>query len=398
MSSSEVQITLTAVDEASETINQVAANLESANTEITDSTVTMGATLEETNVSTQQMATSFNSLAMSGMMLYMGINNIENAQVALNRAHVQVERSTDALTAAQLAYDKAVAEYGPNSANAQDALAKLHTAQDALTVSQERASEAQRNYDNTIIFSALTVIPSLITAFASITTIAPSVTGAIDAIGGAMDFLAANPIVLVIAAVAALVLGLIYAYEHCKPFRDAINDIGTVLKDIFVAAINLALGPIKAFEDALEGAYSVVKDVEGGIGKLGSVLSHLCFVHATPSAQEFNKTLTESIGLTDALSGKVSTLTGHLSGVAGAAGAMGVEGGVGGVGAVAAAGAKAPTISINGPLVQIQGSADKKTAELAAQLVQDKLKNVLIQPTSPGALITHKRVRIGYNQ
>jgi uncharacterized glyoxalase superfamily protein PhnB len=392
--SQEITFTLSAVDEASDVVNQVANNIESANVEITESTVTMSDTVEGANVNVQNTAQGFNSLAMAGMMLYMGINNIENAQVALDRAHVQVEKSTNAVTAAQLAYDKAVAEYGPNSANAQDALAKLNTAQDALTVSQERANEAQRSYDNTIIFSALTVVPNLVMAFTNLTKIGPAVDSAIDGMGDAMQFLSDNPIVLVVAAIAAVVLALIYAYEHCAPFRDAINEIGTVMKDIFVAAINLALGPIKAFEDALEAAYGVVKDVEGGIGKLGSVLSHLCFVHATPSAQEFNKTLNESIGLTDALSGKVSSLTGHLSGVAGVAGEVG--GAPSGIGAMAAAGAgaKAPAITINGPLVQIQGSADKKTAELAAQMMQNKLKNVLIQPTSPETTAGHSRVRM----
>ena len=42
-------------------------------------------------------------------------------------------------------------------------------------------------------------------------------------------------------------------------------------------------------------------------------------------------------------------------------------------------------ITINGPLVNIEGSADRFTAELAAELVEEKLKNVIIEATSSQA-------------
>ncbi|MGB8781239.1 MAG: hypothetical protein WCD81_11415, partial [Candidatus Bathyarchaeia archaeon] len=102
----------------------------------------------------------------------------------------------------------------------------------------ERADEAQRNYNNTIAFSAMTIIPSLITAFTSITKIGPAVTAATDAMSGALDFLAANPIVLVIVVIAALIMGLIWAYENCAPFRNAINEIGSALSGAFMTAVN----------------------------------------------------------------------------------------------------------------------------------------------------------------
>jgi len=53
---------------------------------------------------------------------------------------------------------------------------------------------------------------------------------------------------------------------------------------------------------------------------------------------------------------------------------------------------KATTIHISGPLVVVEGSADKRTAELAADLVEKKLKTVLIESTSPSA--PTKRIRI----
>ena len=53
-----------------------------------------------------------------------------------------------------------------------------------------------------------------------------------------MDFLSANPIVLVIAGIAALAIGLYEAYEHCGPFRDAVNAVASVLGGALSAAVN----------------------------------------------------------------------------------------------------------------------------------------------------------------
>ncbi|MEM3579476.1 MAG: hypothetical protein QXL54_04575 [Candidatus Bathyarchaeia archaeon] len=54
--------------------------------------------------------------------------------------------------------------------------------------------------------------------------------------------------------------------------------------------------------------------------------------------------------------------------------------------------AAAPNLVLNAPLVNIEGSADKATAELAANLVAEKLKTVLVEATSTAA--PTKRIRI----
>ncbi len=53
----------------------------------------------------------------------------------------------------------------------------------------------------------------------------------------ALDFLAANPIVLVVGALAALAAGLWYAYNNCEPVRDALNTLGSVLGGALSTAI-----------------------------------------------------------------------------------------------------------------------------------------------------------------
>lgn len=47
-----------------------------------------------------------------------------------------------------------------------------------------------------------------------------------------------NPIFLVITAIAALVAGLIYAYNHCETFRNIVNQAFTVIKNVVVTVIN----------------------------------------------------------------------------------------------------------------------------------------------------------------
>jgi len=53
------------------------------------------------------------------------------------------------------------------------------------------------------------------------------------------------------------------------------------------------------------------------------------------------------------------------------------------------------SIQITGPLVVVEGSADRATAELAAVLVEERLRSVIVEATSSGAPSTSKMIRIG---
>ena len=52
----------------------------------------------------------------------------------------------------------------------------------------------------------------------------------------------------------------------------------------------------------------------------------------------------------------------------------------------------APNITITSPLVYVERSADRETTELAAKLIEQRLKTVLIESTSSAA--PTKRIRI----
>ncbi len=407
-------------------------------TEITDTQALTDA-LNEAGISEQQVneaaagmnqsfstsAMQMNTMAMSGAMLYMATNNIENSEVALSRAHLVEEKAAEDVTLAQQAYNKAVAEYGPMSLQAQDAAQKLSLAEQTQNVDAERVGDAQRNLNSTLVTSALMVIPSVVGVIGTLNslyeagrfaTIASTVAtdaqsaaqwiqvGATEAATGAMGLFDAvcdaNPIMLVVLAITALAAVFYVAYEKCAPFRDIMNDIGRVVggavlsafddlkaagdalwnglkwaydnillpvanffKEVLVSDLDVALIPIKAFETAIGDVAKAVKPLTDFIGGLGSALSHLCFAHAAPAAEEFNKQLTQSLALSDQLAHKTNTLGSSLQGLAGN---VNVKGGSG-----------TSNVTIGAPTIQIgsvTGSASlKQTRDAVSKGICDAM-------------------------
>jgi hypothetical protein len=410
-----------------DSFNQAADSAQVSMNQVTVSTQQAGEATEASSSSFGKNAMQMNTMAMSGAMLYMSVNNIENAQTSLARANLTEEKAANSVTLAQQAYNKAVAEYGPTSLQAQDAQNKLALAEQTQSVDQERVSEAQRNYNSTLDdVGSLTVIPSVVGIMTTLNslreagtlgTIASSVAtnaqsaaqwiqvGATEAATGAMGLFDAvcdaNPIMLVVLAVTALAAIFYEAYEHCKPFRDVMNDLGHVVggallsafndlksagdalwsglnwaytnillpvanffKEILVADLQVALIPVKAFETAINAVANAVKPLSSLIGDLGSALSHLCFAHAAPAAEEFNKQVTQSITLSDQLAHKTNTLGSSLQGLAGN---VNVKGGSG----TSNVNISSPNITINGG---ITGSASlKQTRDAVSKGICDAM-------------------------
>lgn len=81
---------------------------------------------------------------------------------------------------------------------------------------------------------ALGSLLAIITTYKTVTLVAAAATKAFSIAQTALDVaMDANPISLVVIAITALVGGLILAYKHIKPFRDAVNRLGTSLKRAF---------------------------------------------------------------------------------------------------------------------------------------------------------------------
>ncbi len=80
----------------------------------------------------------------------------------------------------------------------------------------------------------------------------------------------ANPIGLVIAAVAALVIGVVWAYKNVGWFHDAVNKAWTFLSSVFAPGLGTVAGALK---NVLGAAISWVTDkIKGLIGFFGNLL------------------------------------------------------------------------------------------------------------------------------
>ncbi len=179
---------------------------------------------------------------------------------------------------------------------------------------------------------------------------------AIAGISASLSFLAANPIVLVIAAIAALAALLIWAYQTCEPFRNAVNQLAEGLKWLWNIIINnpflsALFGPItsivylithweevtralgetwesfcsgvkwfwdtyiqpvieglKTFIKPFESLGGLLKPVTDAFGGLGETLRNLCFKHVAPYVEQFSRDLNEAYDSTAKLSSSLRGL------------------------------------------------------------------------------------------
>jgi hypothetical protein len=257
---SDVEIHVIAFDEASSVVESLGATMSATFQNIEGQTQTLANTTMEAS---SQMSLSYddmkfsveamdeaqgtmskgfgtsvmamNNVALAGAGLFMSFERVQNAQVMVDRSNLMVLRSTETLEKAQMAYNDAIGKYAPNSTQAKEALDRLNIAQEAHQVALERAEMSGRNYNNTMMTSALMVIPSLISIIHAVSNAEEIWTGIQWALNVAMS---ANPIGVIIMAIAGLVAAFIAAYTYCEPFRDAINALGGALSGAFMYAVN----------------------------------------------------------------------------------------------------------------------------------------------------------------
>jgi hypothetical protein len=89
----------------------------------------------------------------------------------------------------------------------------------------------------------------------------------------------------------------------------------------------------------------------------------------------------------------VGKLSESLRGVKGAGVGVGVAAGGYAAPPIPAAAGAPVSVNINAPLVNVEGSADRRTAEMAVNLAFERLKTVIIEASSSAA--PTKRVRVG---
>lgn len=117
-----------------------------------------------------------------------------------------------------------------------------------------------------MLAASIGAIVGAIATWNAITKIAAAVQTALNIV------LSANPIGLVVLAIAGLVAALIVAYKKSETFRNIVQQIGNFLKGVFLGAINLVKGAI----DKASGAVDRIRNAFSSlIGKIKSVANSI---------------------------------------------------------------------------------------------------------------------------
>jgi phage-related protein len=391
MSQVTIEIILRAIDEASEAVSSMSRLVESSMESIEQANVQVEKATRAVDVSFKDLTFRMNNLVALGFGLYNTIDRIEKAQYAVEKANYAVQAALKSVEDAQHRYNAAVEKYGEDSVQAQAAARELELAQEKYRLAVERAEIVQGNFNQTMFQTALAVFPQAISIVTTASTVFGQLQGAIGAVSGALNFLAANPIVLVIAAIAALVSALIYLYNTNENFRKTVNALAQALQNILKPIIDWLIGafntlknafeavakPIMGFVEGIKGAMS------GATNAISNFINRICFAHAIHDAVEsaerdlnrFVKVVDESMRTAY---GEIRGFGVDLSGIA--------------VPAYPPAAATPVTVHISAPLVNVEGSMDRRLAEETARLVEQKLRTVLIEATSSAA--PTKRIRL----
>jgi hypothetical protein len=168
---SEISIILRAVDEASNVVAKAGNNITNSmkSVEATSQQVTRAQQAHE--ASTKQLILGMNNLATSAFSLYDAFDRVQDMQVSVDRANLQVKSTLNSLEDAQRRYNATVEKYGAGSEQATAAAEDLEIAQERYNVAIERADMLQGNMNETIVRSALTIIPTTITMVDSLARI-----------------------------------------------------------------------------------------------------------------------------------------------------------------------------------------------------------------------------------
>ncbi|MEM2424318.1 MAG: hypothetical protein QXO15_00940 [Nitrososphaerota archaeon] len=405
-----ISLLIKGVDEASEVMRSIAENVETSLDQTKDAAERLRAAFTENWRETKNLIASFSQIATSAFSLYQAFDRLHDSQLNLQRANIQVQASLNALQNEQAKYNAVIEKYGVDSQQAQAALRELQIAQERYQYALERANLIQSNFNELIVQSALGIIPTFINIIDGVKRAKEAWTAAQLALNAALN---ANPIMLIITAIGTLTGIIIYAYQTCEPFRNAVNAIGEALMNILHPALKATqaawdslcrflgrayetfikpvIEGIKWLTETLNGAASttkkILRDFTGAIEKslsnagqtIQNFISSICFAHAIHNAvksaekdlTKFTDTVNECMNRAHS---EIKDFNARLSGLGLSTQTITIQ-----------SAAPPITIQINAPLVNVEGNADRRVVELAVRMIQERLKTVLIEPTSHAA-------------
>ncbi|UJB43604.1 phage tail tape measure protein [Streptomyces sp. A1-5] len=107
--------------------------------------------------------------------------------------------------------------------------------------------------------------------------VGPAISAVTTAVRGLNLAFMANPIVLVVAAIAALVAGIIVAYNKCAPFREAVDKLFSALKagfDVVMTALQPVFDAVKrVFAQLMDSSSQMWAKIQPILSQLGALFS-----------------------------------------------------------------------------------------------------------------------------
>lgn len=171
----------------------------------------------------------------------------------------------------------AFATLGQSLAKAFDAQGLLDRLAATIQYAADAFSRLSPATQKFIAFAGLAVaaVGPLVLIIGKLVSLGSLFTTGLSSIGGALAFLI-SPVGLVVAGIAALAAGLVYAYRNSEAFRDFIGRLGAVMQVVFTAIGNAASVLFQSFKTSLGGAIEIFK-IFASVGKsaLSSVYPYI---------------------------------------------------------------------------------------------------------------------------
>jgi len=211
----------------------------------------------------------------------------------------------------------------------------------------------------------------------------PALGGALQSLGGVLVGL--GPAGWAVGAAIAGVTALYMAYEtNFMGMRDIVDNAVNQIQNILSGLSNAVQSALGGFVNMLTSAFSSITKVESGAKRAAKTMRETA---SSISSMRIHPPVLERYGISGMPAfqhgGIVTRPTIGLLGEKGPEAIIPLR-----------RQSLGPQIVINGPLVNVEGSADRRTAEYAAELVEKKLQSVIVEASSSNAPTIHKRIRI----